>query len=142
MSIPAPESWEIWHSAVLAYQDWKRRRAAVSEINGLGRHEANKVLGECGLSREDFTSAMRHTFASTVLLPEAIVSVGGDPDDFAVRHAEWNRDMRRTCMMCSQRRHCSDQLAAGKFADGYHDFCPNRDSMGELAKLYGNQTHA
>jgi hypothetical protein len=142
MSIPAPESWDLWHSAVLAYQDWKRRRAALNEVNALGRYEAEKVLGECGLTCDDFDIAMRHPFASTALLPEAIRAVGADPDAFEARHPEWNRDMRRSCMMCSQRRHCSDQLAAASFATGYRDFCPNRDSIGELTKLYGNEAHA
>lgn len=142
MSIPAPESWEVWHSAVLFYKDWKQRRAAKREIDALGRQEGERVLGECGLTRADLATAMRHTFASSILLPEAMQSVGVDPDAFATRHAGWNRDMRRTCMMCSQRSHCSDQLAAASFATRYRDFCPNRDSLDEMAKLHGNGSHS
>lgn len=142
MSIPAPESWEVWHSAVLAYKDWRRRRAAIREIDLLGRLEGDRVLGECGLTRADLGTAMRHTFAASILLPEAMQSVGVDPDAFATRNAGWNRDMRRTCMMCSQRSHCSDQLAAASFAKRYREFCPNRDSLDEMAKLHGNEAHS
>ncbi len=45
---------------------------------------------------------------------------------------EWNRDMRRTCMMCPERGLCSDRLATGDFAASYSGFCPNAQSLDEL----------
>ena len=142
MSIPAQESVDLFRSAFLAFQEWRRRRAAVKEINGLGRHEAERVLGECGLTAQDFACAMHRDRASTVLLPQALRANRFDPADFAARHIEWNRDLNRTCMLCSQRRHCADALAADRFEASYHDFCPNRDEIDALKKLYGAEDRA
>ena len=101
MSIPALESLDLWHSAVRAYRDWRQRRAALMEIGALGRHEAERVLSECGLSHEDFAAAMRHRWTSIPLLSEAMRSVGVDPDAFEARYREWNQDLG-----------CSDNLTS------------------------------
>lgn len=137
MSIPAPESVEFWHSALSAFKDWRRRRAALSEVKALGREEADRVLGECGLTCEDFASAMGHRFTSNALLPQAMRSVGVDPDAFEACNVEWSRDLTRTCMLCRHRRRCSDALATQSFAASYRDFCPNQDSISALERHCG-----
>lgn len=131
MGISQPHGF--WHSAVLTVQDWRRRRVAINEISALAPMEGDKVLGECGLSRNDFQNAMRHTFASSILLPEAMKSKGIDQATFERQQPEWNRDMRRTCMLCSERSRCSNELAANAFNDSYRDFCPNSASLDALA---------
>lgn len=123
----------FWHSAVLTVQDWRRRRSAVNEIAALTPAEGDRVLGDCGLSRSDFQLAMRHAFASTILLPEAMKSKGVDPIAVEREQPEWNRDMRRTCMLCKERSRCSAQLATAEFNGSYHDFCPNSASLDALA---------
>lgn len=123
----------FWHSAVLTVQDWRRRRAAVNEIAALTPREGDKVLGECGLLRDDFQQAMRHTFASSILLPEAMKSKGIDQATFERQQPEWNRDMRRTCMLCSERSRCSSELATDDFNDSFREFCPNSASLDALA---------
>lgn len=124
----------LWHAAVSTFQDWRRRRAAINEITTLGREEGERVLGECGLTRAEFNEAMRHTFASTILLPEAMKSVGVDPLAFEKANPEWNHDLRRTCMLCPRRSHCSHLLATSEFASRYHGFCPNSASFDEMKK--------
>ena len=135
MGMHHPLANGLWHSAVSTFQDWRRRRAAISEIAALGSEEGDKVLGECGLTRAEFNEAMRHTFASTILLPEAMQSVGVDPVAFEKANPEWNHDMRRTCMLCPRRSHCSHLLATSEFANRYHGFCPNSASFDEMTKL-------
>lgn len=139
MSIPA---LDLWYSAVRAYKEWGERRAALMEIGALGRHEAERVLSECGLSHENFAAAMRRRLASAPLLSEAMRSVGVDPDAFETRHREWSQDLARTCTMCGVRRRCSDELASGSFAASYRHFCPNRDGIGELEKVWRTEANA
>lgn len=127
------QPYGFWHSAVLTVQDWRRRRAVVNEIAALAPGEGDKVLSECGLSRADFQTAMRHTFASSILLPDAMKAKGIDQTAFERQQPEWNRDMRRTCMLCTQRSHCSAQLASAEFNNTYQDFCPNNVSLDALA---------
>ncbi|MGF7009334.1 hypothetical protein [Aminobacter sp. BE322] len=129
-----PQARELWHSAVLGFQDWRRRRAAVHEIEALGCDEGGRVLAECGLSQAEFRQAMRHAFASKFLLPEAMKSRGIDAEVFENRHPEWSRDMRRTCMLCPERRRCSTRLAVGEFEASYRSFCPNAGDIDALAE--------
>lgn len=128
-----PQAYKLWRSAVLHYKDWRQRRAAVLEISQLG-NDGERMLAECGLTRSDFRQAMRAAFASKILLPEAVKSKDVDPEIFENRYPVWNRDMRRTCMMCSARRLCSDRLSSGEFEASYRDFCPNAGSLDALAE--------
>lgn len=134
MGMHHPLANGLWHSAVSTFQDWRRRREAISEIAALG-DEGDKMLGECGLTRAEFNEAMRHTFASTILSPEAMQSVGVDPVAFERANPEWNQDLQRTCMLCARRNHCSNLLASSEFANRYHGFCPNSASFDEMKKL-------
>lgn len=129
-----PQAHELWHSAVLGFQDWRRRRAALTEIEALGRDEGGRVLAECGLSQAEFKGAMRHAFASKLLLPEAMKSRGIDAEAFENRYPEWSRDMGRTCMLCPERSRCSAELAAGEFEASYRSFCPNAGDLDALAE--------
>lgn len=128
-----PQAYEFWRSAVLLYKDWRQRSAALQEISQLG-NDGERMLAECGLSQSDFRQAMRVAFASKVLLPEAVKSKGIDAEAFENRYPVWNRDMRRTCMMCSVRRLCSDRLSTGQFETSYRDFCPNAGSLDALTE--------
>ena len=133
MGISAPESWEVWHSAVLAYRDWKQRRATIKEVDALGQEAGGLVPGECGLSRTELRSAMKHAFASRTYLPEAMRSLGIDTDAFEASNTNWHPSLRRTCMLCAERHRCGAALAAGTFGATYQDFCANRADLAALS---------
>jgi len=135
MTVPVLKAYTIWSSAIVAYQDWRERQKALREVGSLNAHDRSRVLGDVGMTSSDFATAMRFAFASRILLPEAFRSVGVDYDKFEARHAEWNQDMRRTCMLCPERRRCSDRLKDSSFATTYAEFCPNGRSLEELVSV-------
>ena len=135
MGISAPKSWEVWHSAVLAYQDWKQRFATMKEIDALEQEEGGRVLAECGLTRAELRSAMSHAFASRVYLPEAMQSLGIDADALETGDACWHRSLRRTCMLCAERRRCGAALATGAFAGSFQEFCANGSELVALSSM-------
>ncbi|CAN7334783.1 hypothetical protein [Aminobacter sp. LjRoot7] len=135
MTVPIVKAYAIWSSAVERYQDWRERRRDLREVEGLDQRERSRLLLEVGLTTTDFSTAMRYAFASRILLPEAFRSVGVDYDKFEARHPEWNQDMRRTCMLCPERRRCSARLKDSSFAATYAEFCPNGRSLEELVSV-------
>ncbi|WP_269930346.1 hypothetical protein [Aminobacter sp. HY435] len=136
MTVPIVKAYAIWSSAVERYQDWRERRRTFREVEGLDQRERSRLLLEVGMTTTDFATAMRFAFASSILLPEAFRSVGVDYDKFEARHPEWNQDMRRTCMLCPERRRCNDRLKDSSFAATYAEFCPNSRSLEELVSVH------
>ncbi|QOF75599.1 hypothetical protein IG197_33455 (plasmid) [Aminobacter sp. SR38] len=135
MTVPVLKAYTIWSSALVAYQDWRERQRALREVARLDARDRSRVLGDIGMTSPDFATAMRFAFASRILLPEAFRSVGVDYDKFEARHPEWNQDMRRTCMLCPERRRCSDRLKDSSFETTYAEFCPNARSLEELGSV-------
>ncbi|MCA0278187.1 MAG: hypothetical protein LCH86_19490 [Proteobacteria bacterium] len=133
MGISALESWKVWHSAVLAYRDCKQRYAAMKEVDAFEQEEGSLIVGECGSSGTELRSAMDYAFASRVYLPEAMRSLGIDADTFEASNASWHRSLRRTCMLCAERRRCEAALAAGAFETAYRDFCANGTDLAALS---------
>lgn len=123
---------EFWRSAAAFADDWRRRRAALREVDGLDPHERSRILGEAGLTRRDL-DAMRTPFVGDDLLTRAMHAVGAAPAAFRARHGYWHRDMERVCMACPARSRCRRDLATRDFARRYRHYCPNADSLSEVA---------
>lgn len=71
MTVPIVKAYAIWSSAVERYQDWRERRRAFREVEGLDPRERSRLLRDVGMTTTDFSTAMRHAFASRILLPKA-----------------------------------------------------------------------
>ncbi len=129
---PIGESLRLWRLAVDYLGDRKRSRAMVRELDALGADNCAQVLGDSGLSRREFATAMRLPFASEDLLGSAMRAVGIDPAAVASKHQEAYRDLCRTCMLCEHRLQCRGDLGRSEFAGSFQDYCPNSQRLIEF----------
>ncbi|WP_436638342.1 hypothetical protein [Microbaculum sp. FT89] len=114
-----------WRLAVDYVRDKRQAARTMREFNALDPHEASRILAETGMDASDLRDAVSRPFAFEDLMAKGMVSVGIDPDAFAVQDSDWFRDLQRTCAMCRQRGHCRQVIAHSAFAERFHDFCPN-----------------
>lgn len=99
--------------------------------------DASRQLGECGpdevaaiardlmLGPRDLLTLTRHGPDGARLLQEMLKALGVDPAALARNDAVVMRDLQRLCVSCSFKRQCRRDLAEGKLAENYRDYCPN-----------------
>lgn len=124
---------EIWHRTAALAGDRRHRAFAAREIAALDPHERNRILGDAGLEHWDMAGALRTPFVSEDLLARALRAIGADPADCRTVNGAWHRDMERLCMACTARSRCRRDLATQDFARRYRHYCPNSESLGEIA---------
>lgn len=123
----------FWRSALSAAGNRRHRLETAREVDALDPHERGRVLGEAGMSRRDFAGAISAPFASEDLLARGLCAIGIDPMIFDSRQDPWRRDMQRVCAGCPARSRCRRDLATDDFARRYRHYCPNAESLSEIA---------
>lgn len=125
--------------SLLTFSDRRRRRAAITEIQGLDRTTRNKILTESGLAFEDLRDAQVPLFSKD-LLSVAMRSLGISRDFFRTHHGAWYRDMQLTCMRCRHRMRCREDTTSREFAYHYQDYCVNSDSLANILSGQAERT--
>ena len=65
-------------------------------------------------------------------LPKMLTALRIDQDDLARAEPLVLRDMERVCALCSQKRRCDRDLAAGASAPHYQEYCANGPTIDGL----------
>ncbi len=126
--------WIDRHQASImgSIRDWLARGSQRREFGLLAADDADRILGENGISRSDFIRIVNAPLASDDLLSPTMRSLGLEADEVRAREPAVMRDLERVCAMCSDRRRCNDQLREGRAAVSYRDYCPNASTFGSL----------
>ncbi len=66
------------------------------------------------------------------LLQRMLVALGVDPKKLAKDDPMVMRDLQRLCVSCGYKRQCEHDLAEGKSAANYRDYCPNAYTLNLL----------
>lgn len=103
------------------------------EVASLDPHERGRILGDAGLTSDNYVLALRAPYASEDLLSSALDALGADPDEFRCRNGGWGWDMDRVCMACPVRARCRRDLARSEFSNRYRLYCPNAESLAGIA---------
>lgn len=117
----------LWRAAAAPAAGRRPRTAKETETM-----DAHALAGATGLAPGE-TGSPRALAASDDLLARAMVSIGIDVDDLAMREAALLRDMRRVCRACDARSRCRRDLGTGDFARRYRHYCPNAESLALIA---------
>ena len=64
-----------------------------------------------------------------------LTALGIDQDDLARTEPLVLRDMERVCALCSQKRRCDRDLAAGTSAAHYQEYCANAPTIDGLGPV-------
>lgn len=114
-------------------KDWLARESLRGSMAELDGHERERILVDCGLSQSEFDRFMETPFVSEDLLSPMMRSAGLHPSELASSEPALMRDLERVCTLCISRKRCRRDLADGRAATTYREFCPNAPTFDDIA---------
>jgi uncharacterized protein YjiS (DUF1127 family) len=120
----------IIHAISEAWNRYRRRRAALAELQGLGRAELSRMINDAGLTFGDAVELTKQSGASSELLYRRLEAAGIDVEklDAAVM-----RDMQRCCSFCDSKSKCAHEFDDKPKAASWPAYCPNQLTIEALS---------
>jgi hypothetical protein len=124
-----PQSAGFFHSIGEAWSRFRKRRAAVAELQALGGAELERMVHDAGLTFSDVLELTKQSADSAALLYRRLEQAG-----VAVRSIDPAvfRDMQRCCSFCDSKTQCTHDLEDKPKAASWPDYCPNRTTIDAL----------
>jgi uncharacterized protein YjiS (DUF1127 family) len=98
-----PQISGLFHSISQAWDRYRKRRAAVAELQALGSAELERMVQDAGLTFGDVLELAKQSVDSATL-----------------------RDMQRCCSLCDSKAQCAHELEDHPKVANWPDYCPNR----------------
>ena len=116
------------------FGDWLHHRRELSEIRQMDRADFNRIAGDLRVSPADLDQLVHQGPHAADELPKLLKALGIDRTRLAQTEPLLLRDMERVCSLCSQKRQCDRDLAAGTSAEHYNGYCLNASSIDGLGQ--------
>lgn len=126
---PVESTYSVFDGVFGAIARWvKNYRDAIDTGRQLGDCSPDEVAAiarDLMLSPRDLVTLTRRGPDGARLLQQMLKALDVDPAVLARQDPVVMRDLQRLCVSCGYKRQCERDLADGKLADNYHDYCPN-----------------
>lgn len=119
----------ILNSLTDAWTRYRKRRAAISELQALGHNELERMVQDAGVTFSDLLRLARQSGDSASLLYRRLENAG---IDFRKLDQAVMRDMQRCCTLCESKSQCAHELESQSKAANWPDYCPNRQTLEAL----------
>jgi hypothetical protein len=98
------------------------------------RDEVEVIAHDLGMTSDDLRTLTRKGPDGARLLYKMLSALGADPKRLAKDDPLVMRDLQRLCVSCTYKRQCEHDLAEGRSAENYHDYCPNAYTLDLMFK--------
>ncbi len=123
----------LLHSLTDAWTRYRKRRAAIAELQALGHNELERMVQDAGVTFGDLLLLARQNGDSASLLYRRLENAG---IDFRKLDQAVLRDMQRCCTLCESKSQCAHELEdhpkEHAKAANWPDYCPNRQTLEAL----------
>lgn len=116
------------------FSEWLNHQRELNEMRQLSAAEFDRVAADLQLSPADLNELVNQGPHAADELPKLLATLGVKADDLARIEPVVLHDMERVCAMCSHKRECDHDLAAGTSAEHYQEYCLNAPTIEELKK--------
>lgn len=121
-----------------SFDRWNKRRRDIREIQTIaqpGRGELSALARDIGISSDELLRVTKSGPKTPPELPQLLnVLALEEPKDPRILN-----DMLTVCSMCMHKRRCNDDLAAGKSAQNYAEYCDNTEAIDSLLPSKSSQ---
>ncbi len=119
----------ILNSLTNAWARYRKRRAAVAELQALGQSELERMVQDAGVTFSDLLALARQNGNSAELLYRRLEQAGIDSE--AIEPAVL-RDLQRCCTLCESKAQCAHEMEDHPKAASWPQYCPNRQTIEAL----------
>jgi transcriptional regulator with XRE-family HTH domain len=114
------------------FGDWLKRRRELNELRQLDCAEFEHIAGDLQISPDDLEALVEKGPHAADELPKLLQALGIDEASLARTQSLVLRDMERVCALCRHKRECDQDIAAGRSAERYEEYCPNAATIAGL----------
>jgi len=114
------------------FGEWLKHRRELREMREMDAANFSQIAGELRMTSADLEALVRQGPHAADELPKMLTALGIDQDALARTEPLVLRDMERVCAMCSHKRQCDRDLAAGTAAAHYEEYCANAPTIDGL----------
>jgi len=114
------------------FGDWLKHRRELREMREMDAVNFSQIAGDLRISSADLEALVRQGPHAADQLPKMLRALGIDQADLTRTEPLVLRDMERVCSLCSHKRQCSHELAAGTAAAHYGEYCTNAHTIDGL----------
>ena len=115
------------------FGEWLKHRRELREMREMDAANLGQIASELRMTSADLEALVRQGPHAADELPKMLTALGIDQDRLARTEPLVLRDMERVCALCSHKRQCDRDLAAGTAAAHYEEYCataPTIDGLG------------
>jgi hypothetical protein len=116
------------------FGNWLHHRRELSEIRQMDRTDFNRIAGDLRISPDDLDRLVQQGPHSADEMPKLLKALGIDQARLVQTEPLLLRDMERVCSLCSHKRQCDRDLAAGTSAEHYKGYCLNASTIEGLGQ--------
>ena len=126
-SLSRPSS--IMNSIADAWSRYRKRRAAIAELQALGHNELERMVQDAGVTFGDLLALAKQSGDLASLLYRRLEQAGVD---FKTIDTGVLRDMQRCCTLCESKTECQHELEDQPKQANWPTYCPNRQTIEAL----------
>ena len=116
------------------FGEWLKHRRELREMREMDAANFGQIANELRMSSADLEALVRQGPHSADELPKMLAALGIDQHDLARTEPLVLRDMERVCSLCTHKRQCDRDLAAGTAATHYEEYCGNAGTIDGLGQ--------
>jgi transcriptional regulator with XRE-family HTH domain len=117
---------------ISTFGGWLKRRRELNELRQLDCAEFEHIAGDLQISPGALEALVEKGPHAADELEKLLQALGIDEARLARTQPMVLRDMERVCALCSHKRECDQDIAAGKSTERYEDYCPNTSTIAGL----------
>jgi hypothetical protein len=114
------------------FGEWLKHRRELREMREMDAANLGQIASELRMTSADLEALVRQGPHAADELPKMLTALGIDQDRLARTEPLVLRDMERVCALCSHKRRCDRDLAAGTAAAHYEEYCANAPTIDGL----------
>jgi Family of unknown function (DUF6455) len=129
---PQTMHYPVVETVIDVFARWLKHRRQIAESCNCDPAEYAQIARDLNVSTGELDALVRRGAHAADALPKMLAAL--DIDQRAIERVEPMvvRDMERVCSVCEHERQCARELAAGKAAERYAEFCPNAPTLKTL----------
>jgi len=113
-------------------KDYREAIGQRTELANLTPEVVASIARDIGVSSEELSFFAAKGQHAADELPKLLRALGVDPRELTSVDPAKMRELQRICLTCGHKGQCRHDLASGKAAGHYQEYCPNAVSLDAL----------